>query len=287
MTRREWLAERLRTQGLETFWWDTIRSCPEVADLVREATLRTDVLPGRQAGRGQPGLVHVGDPADRPRLGGGRRFGRLRRSDSLVRRDAGAAERTPRGVHVQHRAPASRAVGPVALGRLRRLHQGRSGVVSHPRAILLREQPRRRVLVVGGAAAREPDGTLGPGQHAGVHDGHGGFFPVLRAISPEVVGWLIEHLSDNGPDLAGRVPATPGVPDARRCRGARWTCWCLSGWTCAPSRPRRRGHRAQLKSFYDLVPAEGRAGAPHGGRAVQHSAGDGANRRCDSPPRDA
>ncbi len=46
VTRRESLGKQLRTRDLEHFWWDTIRSCPEVADLVRTASVPTDILPG-------------------------------------------------------------------------------------------------------------------------------------------------------------------------------------------------------------------------------------------------
>jgi clorobiocin biosynthesis protein Clo-hal len=36
---------RLQDVELETFFWEMLRSCPEVADLVADATLRDDILP--------------------------------------------------------------------------------------------------------------------------------------------------------------------------------------------------------------------------------------------------
>ncbi|AKF07947.1 NAD(P)/FAD-dependent oxidoreductase [Sandaracinus amylolyticus] len=38
--------DRLKDVDLETFFWEMLRSCPEVAGLVENATLRDDVLPG-------------------------------------------------------------------------------------------------------------------------------------------------------------------------------------------------------------------------------------------------
>lgn len=38
--------DRLKDVDLETFFWEMLRSCPEVADLVSEAELRDDILPG-------------------------------------------------------------------------------------------------------------------------------------------------------------------------------------------------------------------------------------------------
>jgi flavin-dependent dehydrogenase len=46
VTHRDHFRDRLRDVDLETFWWDMLRSCPEVSELIRGATLRTDVLPG-------------------------------------------------------------------------------------------------------------------------------------------------------------------------------------------------------------------------------------------------
>jgi flavin-dependent dehydrogenase len=45
VTHRDHFRDRLRDVDLETFWWDMLRSCPEISELVEGATLRTDVLP--------------------------------------------------------------------------------------------------------------------------------------------------------------------------------------------------------------------------------------------------
>jgi clorobiocin biosynthesis protein Clo-hal len=48
VTHRDHFRDRLRDVDLETFWWDMLRSCPEVSELIRGATIRTDVLPDGQ-----------------------------------------------------------------------------------------------------------------------------------------------------------------------------------------------------------------------------------------------
>lgn len=40
--------DRLKDVDLETFFWEMLRSCPEVADLVKDAELRDDFLPGHK-----------------------------------------------------------------------------------------------------------------------------------------------------------------------------------------------------------------------------------------------
>lgn len=45
VTRRDYFQTQLRDTDLESFWWDSLRSCPEVADLIKRARLRTDILP--------------------------------------------------------------------------------------------------------------------------------------------------------------------------------------------------------------------------------------------------
>jgi clorobiocin biosynthesis protein Clo-hal len=45
VTRTEKFKRNLGDDDLETFWWRMLRSCPEVCDLVKNASLRTDILP--------------------------------------------------------------------------------------------------------------------------------------------------------------------------------------------------------------------------------------------------
>jgi flavin-dependent dehydrogenase len=45
VTRKQHLKERLRETDLESFWWESLNSSPEIAGLVRNATVRTDMLP--------------------------------------------------------------------------------------------------------------------------------------------------------------------------------------------------------------------------------------------------
>lgn len=45
VTRKQVLKDRLRENDLEGFWWDSLKSSPEIAGLIENATLRTDVLP--------------------------------------------------------------------------------------------------------------------------------------------------------------------------------------------------------------------------------------------------
>jgi len=45
VTRKQHFKDRLKEVDLESFWWEMLHSCPEVAGLVQNATLRTDILP--------------------------------------------------------------------------------------------------------------------------------------------------------------------------------------------------------------------------------------------------
>jgi clorobiocin biosynthesis protein Clo-hal len=83
-----------------------------------------------------------------------------------------------------------------------------------------------------------------------------GFFPVLRSISPGVVGSLIEHLADAGADVQGMV-RDPGVPAAKllsRCAMDVVVPFRLDLRTEPPAESKSRG---ELDVFYDLVPTTG------------------------------
>lgn len=45
VTRKDFFKERLRSVDPETLWWEMLRSCPEVSELIEHAKVRTDILP--------------------------------------------------------------------------------------------------------------------------------------------------------------------------------------------------------------------------------------------------
>jgi clorobiocin biosynthesis protein Clo-hal len=46
VTNRDHFKDALKDVDVEEFWWDTLRACDELSELVKDATLRTDILPG-------------------------------------------------------------------------------------------------------------------------------------------------------------------------------------------------------------------------------------------------
>lgn len=212
VTRTDHFTDRLKNIDLETFWWEMIRSCPEVSHLLEKATVRTDILPsGKRVAASRdwsswakepvgPGWAAAGDAAVfvDPILSSGvtlalqsghraaYTFNTARFRPDLdpralwrayadyVRGEAGAFLRLARHFYGNHRAAESWWWESQSL-------VNRSG-----RLELTPEQSFTMATA--------------------------GFFPIMRAISPEVVGSLLNHLSGNKTDLLN-VFRDPGIPD--------------------------------------------------------------------------
>jgi clorobiocin biosynthesis protein Clo-hal len=93
-----------------------------------------------------------------------------------------------------------------------------------------------------------------------------GFFPMPRALTTEVVGSLLSHLSGTKADLLGAV-RDPGVPEPNeliQCQLETLTPFRLGLRT----EPPKEGSAAELQVFHDLIPerqdfAHRMAAAPH------------------------
>ena len=116
---------------LEAFWWETIRACPEVADLVqrRDASAPTSCRTGSAWRRARTGPSWAHEPVG-DGMGGRRRRGDVRRPDPLFRRDAGPAERHRAAYTFNTPRRRPELVPGVALAGVRRLHARRSGARS-------------------------------------------------------------------------------------------------------------------------------------------------------------
>jgi clorobiocin biosynthesis protein Clo-hal len=253
VTRREGLARRLRGRGLERFWWDTIRSCPEVAELVRGASLRSDVLPG---GKRVAASQDWSNWACRP-TGPGWAAG----GDSAVFVDPVLSSGVTLAMQSGHRAA-------YTFNTARLQPELEAGALWKAYADYIRGEAAS-FLTLGryfygnnraadswwweGQRLVNRTGRLALGNQQAFTMAAAGFFPVLRSISPGVVGSLIEHLADVEADVRAIV-GDAGVPASKllsRCAMEVVVPFTLDLRTEPLPENKSRG---QLEVFYDLVP---------------------------------
>ncbi len=256
VTRRDWLATRLRTQGLEAFFWDTIRSCPEVADLVRHATLRTDVLPdGKRVAASQDWSTWAARPTGPGWVAAG---------DSAVFIDPILSSGVTLALQSGHRAAYTfntvrlhPELSPASLwGAYADYLRGEAASFLTLARYFYGNNRAAASWWWEGQRLVNRTGRLSLDNRQAFTMATAGFFPVLRAISPEVVGSLIEHLSGTGADL-GSVFHQTGVPNSKalsRCAMDVVVPFRLDLRTEPPAPKKTPG---QLDVFYDLVPVTG------------------------------
>lgn len=253
VTRREWLTDQLRTRGLERFWWDTIHSCPEVADLLRKATLRTDVLPGGErvaasqdwsAWAKQPtgdGWAAAGDSAAfvDPILSSG---------VTLALQSAHRAAYTFNTARAHPELPAESLWG--AYGDY--IRGEASSFLTLARYFYGNNRAAQSWWWEGQQLVNRT-GRLELDDQQAFTMATAGFFPVPRAISPEVVGSLLEHLSGTSADL-GSVLQQTGVPSGRALSDCAMTVVVPFELGLRTEPPGPAHAPGQLDVFYDLVP---------------------------------
>ena len=256
VTRRESLGKQLRTRDLEHFWWDTIRSCPEVADLVRTASVRTDILPG---GKRVAASQDWSTWATRPIGSGWAAAG-----DSAAFVDPILSSGLTLALQSGHRAA-------YTFNTARRHPEFEAGALWSAYADYIRGEAASfltlaRFFYGNNRAAQSwwwegqrlvnRTGRLSLDSQEAFTMASAGFFPVLRAISPEVVGGLIGHLSGRGADDA-HVSQQTGIPERTalsRCSMEVVVPFRLALRTEPPAPTSEPGH---LDVFYDLIPETG------------------------------
>lgn len=253
VTRREWLADQLRTQGVESFWWDTIRSCPEVADLVRSATLRSDVLPnGKRVAVSQDWSAWARQPTGKGWAAAG---------DSAVFVDPILSSGVTLALQSGHRAaytfntvrshpdlPAESLWGAYAAY----IKGEASSFLTLARYFYGNNRAAPSWWWEGQQLVNRT-GRLNLDDQQAFTMATAGFFPVPRAISPEVVGSLLEHLSGTSPDLAGVFQNT-GVPTGRALLDCAMDVVVPFGLGLRTEPPASRKALGELDVFYDLIP---------------------------------
>jgi clorobiocin biosynthesis protein Clo-hal len=253
VTRREWLADRLRSQGLEAFWWDSIRSCPEVADLVRSATLRSDVLPG---GKRVAASQDWSAWAKQPTGGGWAAAG-----DSAVFVDPILSSGVTLALQSGHRAaytfntarshpelPAESLWGAYADY----IRGEASSFLTLARYFYGNNRAAPSWWWEGQRLVNRT-GRLNLDDQQAFTMATAGFFPVPRAISPEVVGSLLAHLSGTSADL-GSVFQNTGVPNGRALSDCALDVVVPFQLGLRTEPPGPKSTPGQLDVFYDLVP---------------------------------
>ena len=252
VTRRDWLRKALRKSGLEAFWWRTIQSCPEIARLVRGATVRTDVLPG---GKRVAATQDWSSWADRPVGAGWAAAG-----DSAMFVDPILSSGVTLAMQSGHRAA-------YTFNTARSRPELPSESLWSAYADYLRGEAASylrlaRYFYGNNRAARSwwwegqrlvnRSGRLRLDDRQAFTMAAAGFFPVPRSISPEVVGALLSKLSGTRGCLED-IFRRSGVPGARALRGCAIE-------TVVPFRldlrtePASASTPGQLDVFHDLVP---------------------------------
>jgi flavin-dependent dehydrogenase len=252
VTRRDHFQDRLASVDLEDFWWEMLRSCPEVSELVKGATLRTDVLPGgKRVAASQDwsswarspvgdGWAAAGDAAVfvDPILSSG---------VTLALQSGYRAAFTYNTVRARPDIPAAslwRAYADYIRGEAGSFLTLARYFYGNNRAAESWWWESQRVV--------NRSGLLSLDDHQSFTMATAGFFPTPRTISPGVVGGLLTHLSGTRADLSN-VFRDSGVPAAdllARCKLTVVTPFRLAV-RAEPSIG--SAHKGVLDVYHDLV----------------------------------
>lgn len=267
VTRKQHFKDRLKDVDLESFWWEMLRSCPEVADLVRNAELRTDILPaGKRVAASQDWSSWAPSPVG---------SGWAAAGDAAIFVDPILSSGVTLALQSAHRAAytflTARARPELDEAAL---WQAYAAYIRGEYGAFLR---MARYFYGNNRAAPSwwweaqqvvnRAGRLELSDRQAFTMATAGFFPTPRTQTPEVVGALLAHLSGAGGDMLGAV-RDPGVPEPDallRCRLETLTPFRLALRTEPPA---VAGAPAQLQVFHDLLPespdfTHRMAAAPH------------------------
>lgn len=219
VTRRDHFTDRLKDVDLEAFWWEMLQSCPEVKDLVKNASVRTDILPnGQRVAASQDWSSWAKEPVG---------DGWAAAGDAAIFVDPILSSGVTLALQSGHRAAytfntarfrpdlPSRSLWNAYADYIR----GEYGAFLRLARHFYGNHKAAESWWWEAESLVNRTGRLELDPHQSFTMATCGFFPVMRAISPEVVGSLLNHLSGNKdlekhrPDFLNVFRQT-GVPDA-------------------------------------------------------------------------
>ncbi|MCB9759075.1 MAG: tryptophan 7-halogenase [Alphaproteobacteria bacterium] len=250
VTRTEHFRERMKEVSLEEFYWETLRGCPEVADLITDASLRDDIMPNGARVRAcqdwsswarrfvGPGWASAGDAAVfiDPIISSGMTRAML------------SAHRAAYTFLTQHARPevdrealwetyADFVRGEAsAMLRLARLFYGNNRAVDS-----VWWESRRLV---------NAEAKIDIGDREAFAMAAAGFFPSMRAVSPEVLKPLLSNLSGMDEDIVSGARDRPRLDDLD---GATYTASTPFSLALQAEPAVNYGPKGQLLLYHDLV----------------------------------
>jgi clorobiocin biosynthesis protein Clo-hal len=266
VTRKDHFKDRLKDLDLESFWWEMLHSCPEVADLIKNATLRTDILPhGKRVAATQDWSSWAASPVG---------HGWAAAGDAAMFVDPILSSGVTLAVQSGHRAAytylTARARPELDEATLWQAYasyvRGEYGAFLQMARYWYGNNQAAPSWWWEAQQVVNKAGRLRLDDHQAFTMATAGFFPIPRALTTEVVGSLISHLSGAKADILGAVRDS-GVPEADEllhCHLETLTPFRLGVRTEPPA----EGAPAQLQVFHDLIPenpdfAHRTAAAPH------------------------
>ena len=266
VTRRDHLKDRLRDIDLEAFWWEMLRSCPEVAGLIGHATLRTDILPdGQRVAASQDWSSWARSPVGKGWAAAG---------DAAIFVDPILSSGVTLAIQSGHRAAytylTARSRPELSAASLWDAYatyiRGEYGAFLQMARYWYGNNKAAPSWWWEAQQVVNRAGRLRLDDRQAFTMATAGFFPVPRAITTEVVGALVTHLSGATADILGaaRDPGVPEPDELIHCGLETLTAFRLGFRTEPPA----EGAPPELQVFHDLVPegldfAHRSAAAPH------------------------
>ncbi|HEY0323894.1 MAG TPA: NAD(P)/FAD-dependent oxidoreductase [Pyrinomonadaceae bacterium] len=259
VTHKRHFKDRLGNRDLEEFWWEMLRSCPEVADLVKKATLRTDILPsGKRVAASQDWSSWARKPIG---------SGWAAAGDAAIFVDPILSSGVTLAIQSGHRAAytfnTERARPDVSALSLWKAYatyiRGEYGSFLKMARYFYGNNRAAKSWWWEAQQIVNRTGRLELDDHQSFTMATAGFFPAPRTNTSEVVGSLIEHLTGTKADILNVLRETGLPEDDEMARSSfevrapfrldvRTEPPSPNGLASAPSAP-----AGQLDVFYDLV----------------------------------
>ncbi len=212
VTRTEKFKRNLGDDDLEAFWWRMLNSCPEISGLVKNATVRTDMLPdGKRVAASQDWSSWARSPIGKGWAAAG---------DAAIFVDPILSSGVTLAIQSGHRAA-------YTFNTMRSRPELNSESLWNAYADYIRGEygaflTMARYWYGNNKAAKSwwwesqqvvnRAGRLELDDHQSFTMVTAGFFPVPRTQTPELVGSLLEHLSGGKANLQN-IKRASGVPD--------------------------------------------------------------------------
>lgn len=252
VTHRQHFKDGLRDVDLESFWWEMLNSCPEVADLIKGAIVRTDILPdGKRVAASQDWSSWARSPVG---------DGWAAAGDAAIFVDpilsSGVTLAIQSGYRAAYTFNTARLrpdLAPEALWTAYANYvRGEYGAFltmaryfyGNNRAAESWWWESQRVVNRGGRLKLEDLQSFTMAA--------AGFFPTPRAISSRVVGSLLGHLSGTEADIQNIFRET-GVPEPERLSRARMKALTPFRLDIRTEPPPDGNPTGELSIYHDLI----------------------------------